>query len=254
MPAHPYIRPLQALRRLATTPLLARGLGGALALTMVAAGLLGAASAFRSAEARAARAPIDMAPPALRLPSPADMALQDPPPSAQLPPRDRLVALANINTGESATFNIGPGGYVRSDQTAALERFLRCRRTDRRSPIDPGVLVLLADIAEHWPGRVVQVLSGFRAPPFGVPHSRHFIGHAIDLRVLGVPTTAVRDYVWREHHSVGVGYYPQNDFIHVDSRTRDQEIAWSARQESADYEYHPLWSRVAKSAGQAGNL
>jgi uncharacterized protein YcbK (DUF882 family) len=163
-----------------------------------------------------------------------------------LPPRDRLVGIENVNTGEKAVFNIGPGGYVRSDQTAALEHFFRCRRTDRKENIDPGVLVLLADVAEHWPGRVIEIISGFRAPPFGVPHSRHFIGHAIDLRVRGVPTTDVRDYVWREHQGVGVGYYSKGDFVHVDSRTQDREIAWSGREESSKLDYNPRWASRAR--------
>jgi uncharacterized protein YcbK (DUF882 family) len=118
----------------------------------------------------------------------------------------------------------------------------------RASLIDPGVLVLLADVAEHWPGRVIEIISGFRAPPFGVPHSRHFIGHAIDLRVRGVPTPEVRDYVWREHKAVGVGYYARENFVHVDSRTLDREIAWSGREESSILDYNPSWSKRARQA------
>ena len=184
----------------------------------------------------------------VREPSPGELALHTDP-AAGLPPRDRLVGLENVNTGEKAEFNIGPGGYVRSDQMAALQHFFRCRRTDRQELIDPGVLVLLADVAEHWPGRVIEIISGFRAPPFGVPHSRHFIGHAIDLRVRGVPTTEVRDYVWREHKAVGVGYYSHGNFVHVDSRTLDREIAWSGREESSILDYNPSWaSRARQSA------
>ena len=183
--------------------------------------------------------------PAPRVPSPGELALLGENAPA-LPPRDRLVGIENVNTGEKAMFNIGPGGYVRSDQTAALEHFFRCRRTDRQETIDPGVLVLLADVAEHWPGRVIEIISGFRAPPFGVPHSRHFIGHAIDLRVRGVPTPEVRDYVWREHQGVGVGYYERENFVHVDSRTQDREIAWSGREESSKLDYNPRWASRAR--------
>jgi uncharacterized protein YcbK (DUF882 family) len=180
-----------------------------------------------------------------RVPSPGELALSGEA-TPHLPPRDRLVFIENVNTGEKAEFNIGPGGYVRSDQTAALEHFFRCRRTDRQEIIDPGVLVLLADVAEHYPGRVIEIISGFRAPPFGVPHSRHFIGHAIDLRVRGVPTPEVRDFVWREHQGVGVGYYSKGDFVHVDSRGEAREVAWSGRAESSVLDYNPSWASRAR--------
>jgi uncharacterized protein YcbK (DUF882 family) len=184
-----------------------------------------------------------------RTPSPADQALGDEAAAEMLPPRDRLLAIENVNTGEKAIFNIGPGGYVRSDQAPLLEHFLRCRRTKRENPIDPGVVQILADVAEHWPGRVIEIVSGFRAPPFGVPHSKHFIGHAIDLRMRGVPTTELRDYLWREHQGVGVGYYAEGDFVHVDSRPEAQEIAWSARAESSGYEYNPRWAERIRRRG-----
>jgi uncharacterized protein YcbK (DUF882 family) len=191
----------------------------------------------------------DLAPTPLlpRVPSPAELALREGNTAPTLPPRDTLVAVENQNTREKAVFNIGPGGYVRSDQSAALDAFFSCRRTKKKNPIHPTVLALLADIAEHWPGRVIQILSGYRSPPYGVTHSRHFLGYAIDLRIPGVPTTEIRDFVWREHKGVGVGYYPQSDFVHIDSRAGAREAAWSAHQESARPDYNPHWATKARS-------
>jgi uncharacterized protein YcbK (DUF882 family) len=158
----------------------------------------------------------------------------------------RLVHVESVNTGDKAVFNIGPRGYVPPDQIASVENFFRCRRTEREHAIAPGVLVLLADIADRWPGHVIEIVSGFRAAPFGAPHSRHFIGHAIDLRVRGVRTTAVRDFVWREHEGIGVGHYAEGNFVHVDSRPEDGDIAWSAPEESSLPEYNPPWAKRAR--------
>ncbi|HEY0710031.1 MAG TPA: DUF882 domain-containing protein [Polyangia bacterium] len=160
--------------------------------------------------------------------------------------QERPVKLENVNTKEKATFRIGPRGYVRAEQLAAVQHFFRCRRTDREAPISPGVLAMLGDVAERFPGRVIEVVSGFRAPPFGVPHSRHFKGHAIDLRVRGVRTSVVRDFLWREHRGLGVGFYAEENFVHVDYRPEDQEIAWSARHESSAPEYNPRWAKRAR--------
>lgn len=160
--------------------------------------------------------------------------------------QERLVRVVNVNTHERATFRIGPRGYARVEQLGAIAHFFRCRRTERMAPISPGVLAMLGDVAEKFPGKVIEVVSGFRAPPYGVPHSRHFKGHAIDLRVRGVRTSVVRDFLWREHRGIGVGFYAEEDFVHVDWRPEDQEIAWSARHESSTPEYNPRWAKRAR--------
>lgn len=176
-----------------------------------------------------------------------------------LPSREIAVAVRNVNSHEVGTFLLSPTGYVRADQAKALERFFGCRRSGRVKPLANGVLVLLADIAAKWPGRVIEIVSGFRAPPYGAPHSKHFIGHAIDLRVDGVRTALVRDFVWREHQGVGVGHYSHGDFLHVDWRPEDGDTAWSARHEGGRYEYNPRWATRARrakllAAGSAGSM
>jgi uncharacterized protein YcbK (DUF882 family) len=158
----------------------------------------------------------------------------------------RLVHVKSINTREEATFRVGPRGFVPAAEVAAVEAFFRCRRTGQQHTIAPGVLVLLADIADRWPGHVIEVVSGYRAAPYGAPHSRHFSGHAIDLRVRGVRTSAVRDFVWREHESIGVGHYAEGNFVHVDWRPEDQEIAWSSPNEDSLPQYNPAWAKRAR--------
>ena len=165
---------------------------------------------------------------------------------APLPTTELTVNLENVNTGERASFHIAPSGYVRASEATTMENFFRCRRTGKHKPIRPDTLVLLADIARKWPNRIIEVISGYRAPPFGAPHSRHFLGHAIDLRVRGVRTAKVRDYVWAQHQGVGVGHYSAGNFLHVDSR--DEDTAWSAREESADANYRPRWAKRARRA------
>jgi uncharacterized protein YcbK (DUF882 family) len=158
----------------------------------------------------------------------------------------RLVHVESVNTRERASFNVGPRGFVPADQVAAVNAFFRCRRTGNEHAISPDVLVLLADISDHWPGRTIEIISGFRAAPYGAPHSRHFSGNAIDLRVRGVRTTAVRDFVWREHEGIGVGHYAEGNFVHVDARSDDQEIAWSSPNEDTLPEYNPAWAKRAR--------
>jgi uncharacterized protein YcbK (DUF882 family) len=163
-----------------------------------------------------------------------------------LPSREISIPVLNVNTGETALFSIGQDGRTRAEQAAAIEHFFRCRRTGRHKPLADSVLAMLVDIARRWPGRMIEVVSGYRAPPFGTRHSRHFAGHAIDLRVRGVRTSRVRDFIWRGHHEVGVGHYAQQDFVHIDSRPGLPDTAWSAPREDSRPHYHPRWAKRAR--------
>jgi uncharacterized protein YcbK (DUF882 family) len=159
-----------------------------------------------------------------------------------LPPALTEFTLHNVNNDETETFAIAADGHSDSATAAALKHFLRCRRTQREKRIAPGTLSLLASVAQHWPGRTIDIVSGFRAPPFGAPHSKHFAGHAIDLRVTGVKTATLRDFVWRENHQVGVGHYTDEDFVHIDWRPGEGDKAWSSRNESDELNYNPRWA------------
>jgi uncharacterized protein YcbK (DUF882 family) len=158
------------------------------------------------------------------------------------------VTVENINTDEKATFSLGYGGEVSPDQAAAVAHFFRCRRTGREKRIAQGTLALLADVGRRFPGKTIEVVSGFRAPPYGVKHSKHFRGQAIDLRVRGVRSATVRDYVWREHHNVGVGYYLHENFVHMDFRPGEPDMAWTSTEEDGPLHYNPRWSVKARRA------
>jgi uncharacterized protein YcbK (DUF882 family) len=156
------------------------------------------------------------------------------------------VSLVNVNTKESASFDLPASGQLRAEEAADVAHFFRCRRTGRQMEIASGTLALLADIAQHWPNRTIEVVSGFRAAPYGRPHSKHFQGHAIDLRVRGVRSAMVRDFVWRSHHDVGVGHYTTENFVHVDYRPGERDTAWSASGEDSVYVYNPRWAYSAR--------
>ena len=161
-------------------------------------------------------------------------------------PATTAVTLRNINSQEIGTFNIPADGHADAATAAELKHFFRCRRTNREKAIAPGTLSLLVSVAQHWPGRTIDVISGFRARPYGAPHSKHFVGHAIDIRVEGVRSALVRDTIWRENHEVGVGHYTAENFVHIDSRPGEPDMAWSSRAEGAPLLYNPYWSKHAR--------
>jgi uncharacterized protein YcbK (DUF882 family) len=163
-----------------------------------------------------------------------------------LPDSPATLALHKVNGAEVASFTIPADGQADAETARALKHFLRCQRTGREHPIAPGLLAMLVSVARQWPGRMLDVVSAFRAPPFGTLHSKHFTGHAIDFRVEGVKTSKLRDFIWAKHHEVGVGYYLQENFVHMDWRPGEPDYAWSSDHEGDAPESNPRWAYAAR--------
>lgn len=99
--------------------------------------------------------------------------------------------------------------------------------------LHPGLLARLQKIADHYPGKAIEIISGYR--PDARLTSRHHHGRALDLRVAGVSREQLRDFL-RTFEDTGVGYYPNSYFVHMD--VRDSKGYWVDRSgpgEPADY-------------------
>lgn len=113
-------------------------------------------------------------------------------------------------------------------------------RPARRTPNPPSRLVeMMARISDHFGGRTIHIVSGYRTAGGDTRESsRHTRGSALDIRIAGVPNTAVRDYVRSTFSRVGVGFYPRSRFVHVDTRDRNTYwVDWSRPGE------HPRFQR-----------
>jgi hypothetical protein len=99
--------------------------------------------------------------------------------------------------------------------------------------LDPGLVPRVARIAAHFPGKAIEIVSGWR--PNERPSSRHHQARAVDVRVRGVSRETLRDFA-RTLEETGVGYYPNSVFVHVD--VREARAYWVDRSgpgEEADY-------------------
>jgi uncharacterized protein YcbK (DUF882 family) len=129
------------------------------------------------------------------------------------------------NRQEEQSFTVFDGkGDLASDVLARFSHFVRCWRTNRELTIHPRTLALVDAVAQHFGVKRIDVVSGYRARPYGAPHSKHFAGRALDLKFNGARAKEVAAWVWRNFRHVGVGYYPRQQFVHLD--TRDQDVRW----------------------------
>ncbi|WP_437753130.1 DUF882 domain-containing protein [Sorangium sp. So ce1389] len=105
-----------------------------------------------------------------------------------------------------------------------LSRLMRASPT-ASIPIDPRLATLIGMVSDHFGGRTIRVVSGYRpySPTQYTPHSNHNFGRAVDFMVEGVPNTVVRDFC-RGFRNAGVGYYPNSTFVHLD--VRSDKVYW----------------------------
>ena len=152
--------------------------------------------------------------------------------------------LLALNTHEAFTLQPGPQGGFNRVTLRRLARFLRCHHTQRTHPIAERLARLLYQTANHFGWQRLEVIAGYRAPRIakekGNPKSPHKRGLACDFRVVGVTNETLRDYV-RTFTRVGVGYYPNSGFVHLDVRDKTSAfwVDYSAPGERARYSATP---------------
>ena len=117
------------------------------------------------------------------------------------------------------------GEYVDS-ALDEINRFLKDFRTGDVAEINPQLLDLLHDVrSELGSEATYEVISAYRSPKTNemlrattsgvAKKSQHLEGNAIDVRLRGTRTTALRDTAMRLQRG-GVGFYEESDFVHVD--------------------------------------
>lgn len=89
--------------------------------------------------------------------------------------------------------------------------------------VDPGLLVRLHTISQHFGGKPLSVVSGYRPQSQG---SLHQHAKALDIRVRGVTNKEVVAFC-RTLPDTGCGYYPNSTFVHVDVRKKGTgSVSW----------------------------
>ncbi len=130
-----------------------------------------------------------------------------------------------------------------------MRNLMRCQRTGRTHQIDARLVAALGQVAQHYPGKEIEVISGYRVG-HGAKNSKHFHGRAIDFRVVGVPAHVLRDHLWNAFEDqVGVGSYRGRSFVHLDIRPGEAKIGWDQRRVGSRYRYNPWWTAERRTSG-----
>ncbi|HEX7479877.1 MAG TPA: LysM peptidoglycan-binding domain-containing protein [Polyangiales bacterium] len=138
------------------------------------------------------------------------------------PKHPGTVSLYRIWSKKTASLRlVDTQGHVRPKAVSELRELLRPRLSRKRKDPHPRLLRLIARVSDHFGGRTLHVISGYRlAGGYTRDTSRHVAGEAMDFQIPGVPLSELRDYCQHFDH-VGVGYYPRTHFVHLDVRRKD---------------------------------
>jgi len=137
---------------------------------------------------------------------------------------------------------ITKSGRVTKAAKKAFKRVLATRGGDAHA-MDARLIELVARVSDTFGGRELRVVSGYRLGTTSQT-SRHRQGQAIDFVVVGVPNAVLRDYV-KTFESVGVGYYPNSHFVHLD--VRKQWTYWVDHSKPGQpAQYGGFWTRRSR--------
>ena len=158
-------------------------------------------------------------------------------------PRWAPVELFHVNRREEWHLRIADSrGRTIKGNGKRVDKFFRCHHTNAEHRMEPRLVRLIYEIGRHYDGKRVEVISGYRHPGVAKnPKSPHKLGLACDFRVVGVSNQSLRDYLRKTYDHVGVGYYPNSSFVHLDVRSGASAfwIDYSAPGASSLYSENP---------------
>jgi uncharacterized protein YcbK (DUF882 family) len=152
------------------------------------------------------------------------------------------ITIWNENTKETETFVLPFDGVLSQADQQRIKHLWRCKRTGHELTPDRGLIKILARIADHYPGVVFELVSGHRHNRGTSRTSKHWSAHAADFRMRGINVKEVRTFIWKMEEPIGLGYYREQQFLHVDWRPVEGKIAWDQKREGGIYHYYPAWS------------
>jgi len=140
---------------------------------------------------------------------------------------ERRLSFYHTHTYKKLSIVYFKNGRYLPKALTAINHFLKDFRTGEIHPIDTALLDLLHDIRKASRCKnCFEVISGYRSPQTNAmlqdngggvaSHSLHMLGQAIDIRIPSFRTSRLHKIALGFQRG-GVGFYPQSDFIHIDT-------------------------------------
>ncbi|MBO9428390.1 DUF882 domain-containing protein [Sulfitobacter sp. R18_1] len=144
------------------------------------------------------------------------------------PATNKSIRLMNANNGERLTATFWRGDWFDAGAIEEINHFMRDWRKNEVIDFDPYLVGILHNVClDTRYGKEVIVLSGYRTkstndwlrrdPRYNASkNSLHMFGRAVDFTLPQRPLKDVRNAA-RRFQVGGLGYYPTQNFIHIDT-------------------------------------
>lgn len=131
----------------------------------------------------------------------------------------RAILFLRVRTGERERLNLyNKNGSLNHKSVKKLSYLSRDKRDGKVKRLHFRLIHMLQQLAEEYPGKPIEIISGYRAQSTG-DESQHAFGRAMDLRIPGVSGKAIFRFCKSLPRS-GCGYYPNTGFVHIDARSK----------------------------------
>jgi len=154
------------------------------------------------------------------------------------------VKLYDENLHVDATVLLNRDGSTDDETKKQIRHLFRCRVTNWSQPMSQRMLAMLADVSDRYEGETIEFVSAYRAQRGESRTSPHRHARALDFRIRGRQVREIRDYLWRNFSEVGIGWYPSEQFVHMDARPTMHDTAWTFLK--GKNRYHPYWAELAR--------
>jgi uncharacterized protein YcbK (DUF882 family) len=139
---------------------------------------------------------------------------------------EKSLAFHNLHTSENLEVIYWRNGEYLQCALDNINYLFRDRRTEEIHTIEPVLLDLLYSLKQRLrTDAPIGLVCGYRSPKTNAmlrkrnrgvaKRSLHLKGMAVDIRVPGLKTAALRD-IATSIGGGGVGYYPRSRFVHMD--------------------------------------
>lgn len=141
----------------------------------------------------------------------------------------RSLTIQNPHTGEKLGLTYFEKGRYLNDALDEISYLLRDYRTGDTHPIDPELLDQLHDLKQILGlSQPFGIICGYRSPLTNAKlhaerkgvanNSFHMYGRAVDIRIERFDLRRIHNAAIAMHRG-GVGYYPESNFVHLDTGT-----------------------------------
>ena len=139
----------------------------------------------------------------------------------------RSIHLVHRETGDKLKLTYFENGRYVKDALHEINHLLRDYHTNDVHPMDTALIDQLYDLKQTLGiNQPIQVVSAYRAPETNAAlrrissgvaeHSYHMQGRAIDIRIEGLQAHVIKKAALSMARG-GVGYYPESNFVHLDT-------------------------------------